>query len=83
LNQVLTVFVEHDALAAALRRHSWHRQSSPLTGIGSTAVSAAHQHCPDSAQENFVPHPEQAMRRTAGPTSSGVSNQFVMQRTKV
>jgi len=52
--------------AAALRRQSRHRQSSPSTGIGRRAVSSAHQHCPAISQVNAVPHREQARRRGAG-----------------
>jgi hypothetical protein len=67
-------FPDH-ASAAALRKHARHRQSSPATGIGSAAVSAAHQHCSDSSQENSVPHPEQATRRAVW---LRLSNRFVM-----
>jgi len=54
------------ASAAAFRKQSRHRQSSPLTGIGSRAVSSAHQHSPDRSQPNSVPQPEQARRRGSG-----------------
>jgi hypothetical protein len=63
---------------AIFRRHSRHRQSSPLTGIGRRAVSASHQHSPDRLQVNSTPQPEQARRRDVGPE---VSNRFVMKRT--
>ena len=62
--------------AAAFRKHSRHRQSPPSVGIGSRAVSSAHQQGPERAQVNSVPQPEQARRREAG-----VSNRFVMNRT--
>jgi hypothetical protein len=52
--------------AAIFRKHSRHRQSSPLTGIGSRAVSSAHQQEPDSSQENSLPQPAQARRRVIG-----------------
>jgi hypothetical protein len=42
-------------------------------GIGSFAVSSAHQQLPDSSQENSVPQAEQARRRGAG-----FSDRFVM-----
>jgi hypothetical protein len=35
-------------------------------GIGSLAISSAHQHGPARAQVNSVPHREQARRREAG-----------------
>ena len=64
--------------SAALRRQSRHRQSSPSsTGIGSRAVSSAHQHGPARLQVNSVPHLEQARRR-----DTGSSNRFVISRTK-
>ncbi|GLR87051.1 hypothetical protein GCM10007857_37620 [Bradyrhizobium iriomotense] len=49
------------ASVAALRRQSRHRQSSPSTGIGSRAVSSAHQQVPDNPHENAVPQPEQTI----------------------
>jgi hypothetical protein len=52
-----------EACAAVLRRHSRHRQSPLSVGIGSRAVSSAHQHDPDSVQVNSVPHREQATCR--------------------
>ena len=52
--------------AAAFRKQSRHRQSSPSSGIGSRAVSSAHQHGPARLQVNSVPHREQARRREAG-----------------
>jgi uncharacterized protein (DUF1800 family) len=60
-----------------LRKHSRHRQSSPTTGIGSRAVSSAHQHGPAGLQVNCAPHLEQARRREAG-----ISNRFVINRTE-
>jgi hypothetical protein len=49
-----------------------------LTGIGSRAVSSAHQHDPDNRlQVNSVPQPEQARRRDGG----GLSDRFVMQQS--
>jgi hypothetical protein len=63
--------------AAAFRRQSRHRQSSPSTGIGRRLVSSAHQHGPARLQVNSVPHQEQARRREAG-----FSNRFVMVRTE-
>jgi hypothetical protein len=62
---------------AALRKQFRHRQSSPSTGIGSRAVSSAHQHGPAGLQVNSVPHPEQARRRECG-----FSNRFVMNRNQ-
>jgi hypothetical protein len=59
--------------AAALRRQSRHRQSPPSTGIGSRAVSSAHQHAPSGLQVNTVPQAEQARRR-----EDGLSVRFVM-----
>jgi hypothetical protein len=67
-------FARGDELAILLRQ-SRHRQSPPSTGIGSRAVSASHQHCPDRLHENSVPQPEQARRRVTG---SEFSNRFVM-----
>jgi hypothetical protein len=64
-------------LAAICRRQSRHRQSSPATGIGSFAVSSAHQHAPVGLQVNSVPQREQASRR-----AGGFSNRFVMMRTE-
>jgi hypothetical protein len=61
--------------SAIFRKHSRHRQSSPLTGIGRRAVSASHQHSPDRLQVNSVPQPAQASRREVG---AGLSNRFVM-----
>jgi hypothetical protein len=68
------------ACAAALRRHSRHRQSPPSIGIGSRAVSSAHQHAPSGLQVNTVPHAEQAMRCDEGPSvqEDGLSVGFVM-----
>jgi hypothetical protein len=60
---------------AIFLKHSRHRQSPPSAGIGSLAVSSAHQHGPDRLQENSVPQPAQARRREVG---AGVSNRFVM-----
>jgi len=51
------------ACAAALRKQSRHRQSSPSSGIGGRADSSAHQHEPARLQVNSVPHREQARRR--------------------
>ena len=65
------------ACAAALRRQSRHRQSSPSTGIGRRAISSAHQHGPAGLQANSVPHREQARRR-----EGWISNRFVMNRTE-
>jgi hypothetical protein len=65
------------ASAAALRRQSRHRQSSPSTGIGRRAVSSAHQHGPGMPQLKAAPHREQASRRPVG-----FSNQFVTNRTE-
>jgi hypothetical protein len=62
-----------EACAAAFRKQSRHRQSSPSSGIGSRAVSSAHQHGPARLQVNSVPHREQARRREAG-----ISNRFVI-----
>jgi uncharacterized protein (DUF1800 family) len=62
--------------AAAFRKQSRHRQSSPATGIGSRALSSAHQQAPAGLQVNSVPHREQARRRGAG-----ISNRFVMNRS--
>jgi hypothetical protein len=64
-----------DACSAALRKQSRHRQSPSSSGIGSRAVSSAHQHGPARLQLNSVPHPEQARRREAG-----FSNRFVINR---
>src|ERR1019366_187272 len=44
-------------------------------GIGSRAVSSAHQHGPAGLQVNSVPQPEQARRR-----ETGTSNRFVINR---
>ena len=63
--------------SADWRRQSRHRQSSPLTGIGSRAGSSAHQHGPGMPQLNSVPQREQARRREAG-----ISNQFVTKPTE-
>jgi len=65
------------AAAAAFRRQSRHRQSSPSSGIGSRAVSCAHQHGPARLQVNSVPQREQARRREAG-----ISNRFVINRAE-
>jgi heme-degrading monooxygenase HmoA len=62
--------------AAALRRQSRHRQSPPSAGIGSFAVSSAHQQVPDRLQLNSVPQPEQASRR------GGFANGFVIKRAE-
>jgi hypothetical protein len=70
-------FARGNELAAFLKQ-SRHRQSPPSTGIGSRAVSSAHQHGPDRLHENSVPQPAQARRREVG---AGVSNRFVMNRT--
>jgi hypothetical protein len=64
--------------ADALRRQSRQRQSSPANGIGSRAVSSAHQHDSESPQLNCVPQREHAMRRGAA-----VSNQFVTFKAKL
>jgi hypothetical protein len=56
----IALFIE---ASAALRKHSRHRQSSPSTGIGSRAVSVAHQQTPPGLQANSVPQREQARRR--------------------
>jgi hypothetical protein len=61
------------ALAAIFRKHSRHRQSSPSIGIGSRAVSSAHQHGPAGLQVNSAPQAEQSRRRDAG-----FSNRFVI-----
>jgi hypothetical protein len=58
---------------AILRKQSRHRQSPPSAGIGSRAVSSAHQHGPERLQVNSVPQPEQARRR-----DGGLSERFVM-----
>jgi hypothetical protein len=68
---------ETAASAAAFRKHSRHKQSSPFTGIGSLAVSSAHQQSPDTSQPNSVPHREQARRRGAG-CAIAISFGFVM-----
>ena len=47
-------------------------------GIGSRAVSSAHQHGPARLQVNSVPHREQARRREAG-----ISNRFVINRNRI
>jgi len=60
------------------RRQSRHRQSPPSTGIGSRAVSSAHQHGPAGRQVNSIPQAEQARRR-----DTGFSNRFVMKLTKL
>jgi uncharacterized protein (DUF1800 family) len=62
---------------ALFRRQFRHRQSPPSTGIGSRAVSSAHQQGPARLQVNSVPHPEQARRR-----EGGISNRFVINRTE-
>jgi hypothetical protein len=62
------------AAAAAFRRQSRHRQSSPSSGIGSRAVSCAHQHGPARLQVNSVPQREQARRREAGISNRSVIN---------
>jgi hypothetical protein len=58
---------------AAFRKQSRHRQSPPSSGIGSRAVSSAHQQGPARLQVNSVPQAEQARRR-----ETGLSNRFVM-----
>jgi hypothetical protein len=60
-----------------LRRQSRHRQSPPSAGIGSFAVSSAHQQVPDRLQLNSVPQPEQASRR-----GGGCANGFVIKRAE-
>jgi hypothetical protein len=60
-------------VSAIFRRQSRHRQSLSSAGIGSRAVSSAHQHGPDRLQVNSVPQPEQARRR-----DGGLSERFVM-----
>jgi hypothetical protein len=60
--------------SAAFRKHSRHRQSSPLTGIGRRAVSASHQHSPDRLQANSTPQRGQARRREVG---AGLSDRSV------
>jgi hypothetical protein len=59
--------------AANLRRQSRQRHSSPATGIGSRAVSSAHQHEPPGLQVNSVPQREQMVLR-----GSCIPNRFVM-----
>jgi hypothetical protein len=59
------------------RKQSRHRQSLPSAGIGSRAISSAHQQGPDRLQVNSVPQPEQARRR-----DGGLSERFVMNRTE-
>jgi hypothetical protein len=66
-----------EPICAAIFRRSRHRQSSPSTGIGSRAVSSAHQHGPAGRQVNSVPQAEHARRR-----DTEFSNRFVMKRTK-
>jgi hypothetical protein len=63
---------------AIFRRQSRHRQSPPSIGIGigSFAVSSAHQQLPERSQQNSVPQAEQARRRGAG-----FSERFVMNLT--
>jgi hypothetical protein len=61
--------------AAAFLRHSRHRQSSPVTGIGRRAVSVSHQQSPDRLQVNSAPQRGQPVRREAG---FGFSNRFVI-----
>ena len=68
---------DSDVCPAAFRRQSRHRQSLPSSGIGSRAVSSAHQHGPARLQVNSVPHREQARRREAG-----ISNRFVINRAE-
>lgn len=60
---------------AAFRRHSRQRQSSSSAGIGSRAVSSAHQQAPNRPQENSTPQRGQARRRVTG---FGLSNRLVM-----
>jgi len=66
-----------ESTSAAFRRQSRHRQSLPSAGIGSRAVSSAHQHGPDRLQVNSVPQPAQASRRARG---TGISNRLFMGR---
>jgi hypothetical protein len=61
--------------SASFRKQSRHRQSLPSAGIGSRAVSSAHQQGPARLQVNSVPQPEQARRR-----DGGFSERFVMNR---
>ncbi|MBR0719000.1 hypothetical protein JQ632_34310 [Bradyrhizobium liaoningense] len=68
---------EADSPAAALRRHSRHRQSSPSAGIGSFAVSSAHQQSPDSEQPNSAPQREHVTLRIET-ACNGNSFGFVM-----
>jgi hypothetical protein len=65
------------ASPAIFRKQSRHRQSLPSAGIGSRAVSSAHQHGPDRLQVNSVPQAEQTRRR-----DGGLSERFVMNRTE-
>jgi hypothetical protein len=58
-------FVRDNELAAFLK-HSRHRQSSPVTGIGRRAVSVSHQHSPDRLHVNSTPQRGQPTRREAG-----------------
>ena len=62
----LSLCSPYDTAVAAFRKHSRHKQSSPFTGIGSLAVSSAHQQLPERSQPNSAPHREQARRRGAG-----------------
>jgi hypothetical protein len=75
----MTAMVSQDAVLeicpASFRKQSRHRQSLPSAGIGSRAVSSAHQQGPARLQENSVPQPLQARRR-----DSGFSERFVMNR---
>jgi hypothetical protein len=70
-----------DCRSASARRQFTHRQSSPLTGIGSLAVSAAHQHPPDRSQENAVPQRGQVNARALDSAAS--ANGFVMVRITI
>jgi len=67
----------YSTFSVILRKQFRHRQSLPSTGIGSRAVSSAHQHGPARLQVNSVPQPEQARRR-----DGGLSKRFVMNRVK-
>jgi hypothetical protein len=49
--------------AAALRKQSGHKQSSPSAGIGSLKASSLHQHAPAGSQSNALPQREQTSRR--------------------
>jgi hypothetical protein len=70
-----------DCRSASARRQFTHKQSSPLTGIGSFAVSAAHQHPPDRSQENAVPQRGQVNAR--GLDFAASADGFVMVRITI